>query len=167
MLAVIMMKTVRWMWIGILVIALLGCTQPPEEKIPQVPTSVASVGNLSLEESMETIQSGDVTVLKIRAHKTENGWQFPLTHYDKPLIDADLHGEAFIRLNSTHIPWLENNELIWLTPMLWNGSGMLFNEKRFNRVMRIKSMCLEENTAYLRLGTEKVWRETISGRCGS
>lgn len=71
--------------------------------------------------------------IEIYASKVNGKWQFPLKRYERQFVDVNLHNERFIELGeevytSAWRPWLlDENEAIWLTPMIQNNSGELIN----------------------------------------
>lgn len=71
--------------------------------------------------------SENLSVVTIRAAKTNGRWQFPLQDYPDEFLAAGLYSDTFIRLNRSHMAWLYPGEDIWLTPMVKDGKGVLFN----------------------------------------
>jgi hypothetical protein len=74
--------------------------------------------------------SGDenLSVATVSASRVGKGWQFPLEDHRDEFIAFGIHSDAFIRLNSSHLKPMEEDESIWLTPMLKDGNRtVLFN----------------------------------------
>lgn len=112
----------------LLVALMMGCLAQPETVRPTQEELANELASNVIAPPLITL-SGDekLSVVTMRAVETGSGWQFPLSDYDNEFLSIGLHSDSFIQLNSSHIPWLGDGERIWLTPMLRNGSGTLFN----------------------------------------
>ena len=76
----------------------------------------------------------NLSVVTIRAADTGGWWQFPLQDYPDEFMSEELYSISFIRLDHSHIGWLGENETIWLTPMVKDGKGVLFNAVYANEI---------------------------------
>jgi hypothetical protein len=105
-------------------ILLLGCLASEEAKpLPEVekPTPVK---NVTAKELIKTSSQGAVTTIEI---SSVNKTKFPLQLYDKEFESVGITSDSFIQLNRSHIPFLNESETVWLTPMIKDGKGVLFN----------------------------------------
>ncbi len=119
--------------LGILGFLLLfGCAAPPEipptepvvEEEPTAPPPGVSV---------EPIQvSGDESLQVIKINMVNGA--FPLQLYDEEFESVGIYSDSFIQLNNSHIMFLGEGEAIWLTPMVEEGKGVLFNAIYSNTV---------------------------------
>lgn len=112
--------------ISFLILALFGCTKTAEKSLidnQMALNQTIEANNLSAD-NLITV-TGDENIAKIEI-KSSN-LQFPLKKYEKQFVNVGLHSEAFIKLDKSHIAFLDDNEAIWLTPMIRNNSGVLFN----------------------------------------
>src|SRR3989338_7131190 len=112
--------------ISFIILALFGCTKTAEKSLIENQMALnqtIQANNLSVE-NLITV-SGDENIAKIEI-KASN-LQFPLKKYEKQFVNVGLHSEAFLKLDKSHISFLDDGEAIWLTPMIKNNSGVLFN----------------------------------------
>ncbi len=107
-----------------------GCVTPEEEPI----TKEELEGEIG--EVPETPPSGligvsgdeNLSVVKIKAFNTGTKWQFPVEEFEDEFIEAGLHSDSFIKLNNSHIQYLDGEEAIWIHPMIHSGDrAVLFN----------------------------------------
>lgn len=73
--------------------------------------------------------SGDanLSVVKIEASRKGAGWQFPIEDHEDEFIRIGLHSDSFIRLNSSQLMFLDEEEAIWLHPMAEGNGTVLFD----------------------------------------
>jgi len=122
------MKT---MFMGIVLLLLttafvFGCMQQPEEEIAEEAEEIPEIPE---KESLISVSGDeDVSVVKIRAEQVGAKWQFPVDEYEDEFIDVGLHSDSFIRLNNSHVKFLDDEEAIWIHPMIQSGNRtVLFN----------------------------------------
>ena len=118
--------------IGMMVLGILlslGCVTPDEQ-----PTKEELA--MELENITEAPQDGlitasgneDVSVVKIRAFKEGPRWRFPVGEHEDEFIEAGLHSDSFIRLNSSQLMLLDDEESVWIHPMIESGDkAVLFD----------------------------------------
>lgn len=104
--------------LGFLILFLLGCND-----LEQTP----ELGDVPVENAITISGDENLTIIEIQASLVDEEWQFPLEKYPEQFIDVNLHSEGFIKLDDSHIGFLDENEAIWLTPMIANNTGVLFN----------------------------------------
>jgi len=90
--------------------------------------------NLSMSSLMSITENESVTIVLIRTAKSGETWRFPLSEFPGQFTSLGMYSDSFIRLNQSQIQSLNESETIWLTPMLKNGSGLLFNAIYSNEV---------------------------------
>ena len=98
---------------------------PPPEAPPELPPEEPP--ELPPEEPIEVSGDENLTMITIRAVRTNGEWQFPSETYDKEFERVGLYSDSFIQLNKSHISFLDEGEAVWLTPMIDDGKGVLFN----------------------------------------
>src|SRR3989338_7524111 len=121
--------------ISFIILALFGCTKTAEKSLIENQMALnqtIQANNLSVE-NLITV-SGDENIAKIEI-KASN-LQFPLKKYEKQFVNVGLHSEAFLKLDKSHISFLDDGEAIWLTPMIKNNSGVLFNAIYSNDIIQ-------------------------------
>jgi len=105
-------------------ILLFGCiSQQPIPEQGEIPQEEAI--NISQEEKVSLITvSGDedVSVTEIKAKWTRTKWQFPIEDHIDEFIGVGLHSDSFIKLNNSHVKFLDDNETIWIHPMIQSGN---------------------------------------------
>jgi hypothetical protein len=114
-----------------MMLMLLGCvTQPAEERLDEKELE-AELDNVTTVPDEDLISlSGDenLSVVSISASQVGKRWQFPLGNHTDEFIEVGIHSDAFIMLNNTHLMFLEDDEAVWLTPMIKDGNQtVLFN----------------------------------------
>jgi len=113
-----------------------GCLVPQEKA--EAKDEIGKTLNISVkvpEKGLISV-SGDenLSVVTVRAANVSGRWQFPMQDYAGEFESAGVYSVSFIKLNRSQIPWLEKDEAIWLTPMIRNGKGVLFNSVYTNEV---------------------------------
>lgn len=107
-----------------------GCVTPSEEV--EMEKELAQ----ELEEYPEVTDEGlitvkgneDVRVVTIKATEKGGNWYFPLEDYEDEFLSVGLHSDSFIKLDSTYMELLDENEAIWLIPMVEDeNEGVLFD----------------------------------------
>lgn len=81
-----------------------------------------------------TVSGDGVTVITIRTAESGGRWRFPLQNYTDEFVGVGFHSDSFVKLDHSHIGFLHENESIWLTPMLDDEQGMLFNAIYANEI---------------------------------
>jgi len=114
--------------IGLLIVLMMmGCLQPEVAQPTKEELANELASNVIAPPLITVSGNENLSVVTMRAVDTSSGWQFPLSDYNDEFINVGLYSDSFIKLNKSQIPWLEDGEAIWLTPMLRNGTGTLFN----------------------------------------
>ncbi len=118
--------------LGFLVLGLflaIGCIAQ-EEKAPKEQIEV-EVANLSIvpQDGLITVTGNEnLSVVNIKAKQSATKWHFPLEEHVDEFIDVGLHSDTFLVLDNSHIKMLDENESIWLIPMVQSGnSAVLFD----------------------------------------
>lgn len=70
---------------------------------------------------------GGISTIRVGAINSGGKWRFPVGLYENEFESAGLYSDSFIQINKTHAGWLDSDERIWITPMIRNGSGVIFN----------------------------------------
>src|SRR5271157_2164040 len=126
------MNNMRNLIIGALALILLfGCIGQ------SAPTQKAELGG-KLNQTVRIPAASLISVggeenLSVVTIRTANS-TFPMQGYPDEFIDAGLYSDSFIELNSTYMKWLGPNESIWITPMIRDGKGVLFNAIYSNEI---------------------------------
>lgn len=108
---------------------IFGCTLSQKDSVtiqPNLNQTIRANG-LPLKDAITISGDERIATVSIAASKTSDQWQFPLTSYSQPFADVGLYSDAFIKLDNTKVKILDDGESIWLTPLVRNGSGVLFN----------------------------------------
>jgi hypothetical protein len=119
--------------LGILMLfVVFGCITQQSEDNTLKPDMADEIENNTFSVSqpvIEVLQSGDVSVVQINSVSKDGGSEnvFALDEYPSQFDDVELYSDSFIQLNNSQIEWLEDSERVWITPMLDNGTGILFN----------------------------------------
>ncbi|MDD5340068.1 MAG: hypothetical protein PHV13_02355 [Candidatus ainarchaeum sp.] len=101
-----------------------GTAQPTKEEVGK------ALGNVTAAPVKELISVGgsdNLSVVSISAVNQNGSWLFPMKDYEGQFQSAGLYSTAFMQLNGSQIRWLDAGESIWLTAMVRNGTGVLFN----------------------------------------
>jgi len=106
---------------------LFGCTKTEETSLVEISNRTIESNTLSMEDLITVSNDENLATIYIKASKIANQWQFPLKKYEKNFARVGLHSETFIKLDKTQISFLDDNEAIWLTPLIRNNSSVLFN----------------------------------------
>lgn len=128
---VVEMEKILIFWI-IGSVLILGCVTPTEEVSEQVIEEelAQELENLSEldDEGLITVSSDeDAQIVEIKAVKEGENWRFPLSEYEDEFLSVGLYSDSFIKLNNSHLPVLQEEETIWITPMIKDGKGVVFN----------------------------------------
>lgn len=116
----------------LMLVMFAGCVstpfvQPAAPAKEQVGEQLQNATVPGAEELIKASGNENVGVVEIYAEKSSGKWLFPTTDYNGQFETMGLYSSAFVMLNRTQIQWLGDGESIWLTPMISNGSGVLFN----------------------------------------
>lgn len=118
---------------GILIclILLFGCVnnQSQVETKKSLSNDISSTNSSYAESTISVRGDDNVSVVRVNAIRSGTiGWKFPLIDYQKPFELAGLYSDSFIELNNSQVLSLNQNETIWLTPLIKSGNRtILFN----------------------------------------
>ncbi len=101
-----------------------GTAQSTKEEVGK---ALGNVTAAPVKELISVSGSDNLSVVSISAVNQNGSWLFPMKDYEGQFQSAGLYSTAFIRLNDSQISWLDSGERIWLTLMVRNGTGVLFN----------------------------------------
>lgn len=121
----------KWIVYCVVIASLLGClAQPAERGLDEeaLEAELANATAVSPEGLISLSGDGSLSVATIKASEAGGSWRFPLKDYEDEFIGVGIHSDAFIRLNGSHLLFLEDGESVWLTPMIKDGNRtVLFN----------------------------------------
>lgn len=119
----------KLMYIGIIALILVfGCITPePVPEKEELLQELEVAPELPDEELISFGLEDAVWVVTVRTAEEEGKNHFPLEEYEDEFLGVDLYSDSFIKLDRTHIRWLSSGEAIWITPMVRDGKGVLFN----------------------------------------
>ncbi len=107
---------------------LLGCISAPEQV-----TKDELAENMDISErlpEMELISvkgNSSLSVVEISAYEKGGKWIFPIENYTDEFLEVGLHSDAFIKLNNSHLMFLDDEESVWLHPMINKNQTVLFD----------------------------------------
>lgn len=107
---------------------LFGCISAPEQ-----PTKEELAGNLSVSEPIhengliEARGDAAISVVKISSYEKGGKLRFPVGNYTDEFMRVGLHSDAFIRLNNSQLMFLDDEESVWLHPMMEKNQTVLFD----------------------------------------
>lgn len=114
--------------VGILTILLFGCltTEKIDTSKENLAKELENVTNI--QKQIEVGGDENLSIIKIKSVKVGDKWQFPLSNYEDEFVNVSLYSDSFIKLNKSHIKWLDESESIWLTPLIRkDNQTVLFN----------------------------------------
>lgn len=109
---------------------LLGCLGQPANQITkeQLDAQLENITDMKEEDLISVSGNENVSIVKIKAARVGGGWQFPLENHTDRFLEFGLHSDYFVSLNNSHLKFLENDESVYLTPMIKDGNRtVLFN----------------------------------------
>ncbi|MDD5337393.1 MAG: hypothetical protein PHS02_02820 [Candidatus ainarchaeum sp.] len=124
----------KYLVCALLALALLsGCiTNPPASSpnntihyVPSDNVSPEPEANLSI--LMNLTENETTSIVYIKTLNRNGEWLFPLQNYSGEFAKAGLYSSVFIKLNSSQLKTLGNDESLWVTPYTSDGKGILFN----------------------------------------
>ncbi|MFH1685146.1 MAG: hypothetical protein ABH983_02465 [Candidatus Micrarchaeota archaeon] len=127
----------------------IGCIAQ-EEKAPkeQIEVEVANLSIVPQDGLIIVTGNENLSVVNIKAKQSATKWQFPLEEHVDEFLDVGLHSDTFLVLDNSHIKMLDENETVWLIPMIQSeNSAVLFD------AVYAKEVSCEDKTANI-LGKE-------------
>ena len=114
-----------------------GPTPPAKEVLANEFKNTSA--NITSGTSLEVQVEGDTNVSIAKVYVLQNGdrVRFPTRDYESPFENLGLYSDAFIVLNNSHVKFMDNEETLWLTPMIRSDGTeqVLFNaiyERKFS-----------------------------------
>ena len=69
----------------------------------------------------------NLSVVELSSYRVNNEPKFQVLYYKDQFTKLGIHSDSFIKLETRHLAMLDENETIWITPMVHNNSGVLLN----------------------------------------
>jgi len=144
------MKKVMFAMLGIMML-LFGCTISEsnlpengsdilswvEDKIQELNPPVSPVyinkskinggyPSVYLKDYIDIEEKDNVTIVTINSFQENNTLYFPLYFYEEEFVNVNQYQQHFLKLDNGELPALNENEAIWLYPMIKDNKGVLF-----------------------------------------
>ena len=126
-----MKNNVGWFFLGL--IFFLGCITQQEQLTKE--DMVETIQNISVPSKDLMSLSGDenISITRIKAEKTDGKWGFPIEDHEDEFIAIGLHSDSFIKLNNTHLKFLDDEEAVWIHPMIQSGERTVLFDAIYSR----------------------------------
>jgi hypothetical protein len=131
---------------ALLLVFIAGCvSQPAETKDTLEKELDREPIKAPVKTPIKVTDSGNIQVIEVKAENVSGRWKFPLENRTDEFIDIGFHSDVYIVLNNSHVKFLDNNESIWITPLVKDERMMLFNALYAREV----DSCKEKQVAVL------------------
>ena len=111
---------------GLLVI--FGCVEPAEHLTKEELVEKIDTSTVLPEEQIIIVKGNpNVSLVKISAYEKGGKWRFPVENHTDEFIGIGLHSDAFMKLNNSHLMLLDDDETVWLHPMMEKNQTVLFD----------------------------------------
>ena len=112
----------------ILVFGCISQNMPFKNETKEIETEIQNHPSITNDNLISSDGDSQVSTVTLTAAPYNGSWKFPISDYNYPFISANIHSTAYVVLNSSTLKTLDENESIWLTPLIRSGnSTLLFN----------------------------------------
>lgn len=110
------------------IVLLLGCISAPEQPTKEELAGGMNISESAFESGLVSVRgNANLSVVEISAYEKGGKWRFPVENHTDEFIGVDLHSDAFIKLNNSHLMFLDDEESVWLHPMMEKEQTVLFD----------------------------------------